>query len=191
MADFNDSQSLRQHPRLAAIFKAVESRHPTPQELDEYRRVVPECQNRADAAQEVAAVEMEVVNLTLQSVFSIYPYEEHHQFALAKCTRDVRYVSAYATLAMLMRDEQWLKDKLLYWLKTILQAFEFPDRATRKKVLFGGQEGSALERLNAKQRSIYETYVKLRDHYRARLSPAAFLLMEPHLQAAIDILSAE
>jgi len=191
MSEINDPQSLRHHPLLAAIFKAAESRYLTLQELDEYCRVVPEYRHRATVAKEVAAIEVKTVTLVLQEVFSIYPYENHHQFALAKCTRDVRYVSAYAVLAMLMNDPQWYKDKLLYWLQTILHAFEFPDRAMRKKVLFSAQGNSVLERMSAKQRSIYETYTKLRDKYRESLTPTSFALLEPYLQLTIDILSAE
>ncbi len=186
--------SLRQHPRLKMIFKAAESRQLTPQELEEYQRVVPEHTDRAEAAREIAKTEQAVVQKTVEDIFAIYPFEGNHPGASPKCLRDVRYVSAYATLAMLMEDPKWLEDKLLLWLRTILLAFEFPDRAQGKKVLFGGGgdhggDGRGNE-LSPPQRSIYDTYVRLRENYREVLTPNTYQLMEPYLQQAVDILPA-
>jgi hypothetical protein len=184
--------SLRKHPQLQALFRATESRQMSEQELDEYCRVVPEYTQRAIAAREITAVEQAIVQKVIDEIFAIYPYEQFHQSALAKCTRDVRYVSAYATLSMLMNDSQWFADKLLIWLKTILHSFEFPDKKTKGKVLFSGAaQDNKMEELPAHRRSIYETYTKLKQHYQRVLTPSSFQLIEPHLQQAIDILSGD
>lgn len=185
--------SLRKHPQLQALFRAAESRQLTEQELDEYCRVVPEFIERAVAAREIAAVEQAVVQKVIDEIFAIYPYEQFHQAALAKCVRDVRYVSAYATLSMLMNDSRWFSDKLLIWLKTILHSFEFPDRKHKGRVLFSGTTGqdSKIEELPVHRRSIYETYTKLKQHYQRVLTVSSFRLIEPYLQQAIDILSGD
>lgn len=190
----SSTESLRCHPELAALFKAAESRHLTDQELDEYYRVCPQELDRVSAAREIAASEQSLVQKVVNEIFLVYPYEQHHQMASPKCIRDVRYVVAYASMAMLMKDPQWFDDKLLLWMKTILQAFEFPERGQQKKVLFGGgasQEDGAEQKLKAKQRSIHETYTKLKQYYRNSLNPASFELFEPYLQQAIDILSSD
>lgn len=192
-SDIDTGGSLRRHPQLAALFKAAESRHLTEQELAEYCAIVPEYTVRATAAREVAAIEQSVVQEVIDEIFAVYPYEKHHAAAAAKCPRDVRYVSAYATLSMLMNDPAWFDDKLLLWLKTILQAFEFPDRTSEKrKVLFGSSgDDKRLDNLKPMQRSIHETYSKLRQRYQERLSPDAYRLLESYLQQAIDVLSAD
>jgi hypothetical protein len=190
----SQQESLRLHPELAAIFKAAESRHLTEQELDEYYRVCPDALERVSVAREIAALEQSLVQKVVAEVFLMYPYEQHHEMASPKCVRDVRYVVAYASLAMLMKDPQWFEDKLLIWMKTILQSFEFPERSQQKKVLFGGvttEENKRENALKTKQRSIYETYTKLKQYYRNSLNASAFALFEPYLQQAIDVLSAD
>jgi hypothetical protein len=194
MSSSSESESLRHHPELAALFKAAESRHLTDQELDEYYRVCPDELERVSAAREIAAFEQSLVQKVVSEIYLVYPYEQNHQMASPKCIRDVRYVVAYASMAMLMKDPQWFEDKLLIWLKTILQAFEFPERNQQKKVLFGSvtpDEDNREKNMKPKQRSIYETYTKLKQYYRNSLNATSFNLFEPYLQQAIDVLSAD
>lgn len=184
--------SARQHSKLLSVWKEAESRHLTDDELQLYLEALPDFAERARAAREVRQHEGEVVNKAIQAVFSVYPYESNHEFATAKCTRDVRYVSAYATMAMLMADGQWLDDKLLIWLKTILQSFSFPDKVEKRSVLFGAKaQDASLERLDAKRRSIFDCYTRLRDGYQAALTPPSYQLMRPALQQVIDTLTEE
>lgn len=181
--------SLRKEPRMAAIFKAAESRFLTEQELDEYHKVFPQYADRVSAARDVAAYEHKVVQSVVDEIFLLYPYAQQHQLANAKCTRDVRYVVAYATLSMLMNDADWFRDKLLFWMKTILQAFEFPECATqKKKVLFVETQQP---KLKPHQQSIFDTYYKLKRAYQRVLIPSSQKLMEPYFQIAIDILAGD
>jgi len=183
--------SLRKHPRLWPIFKAMESRYASEQELEEYCRVVPEFAERAEASFAVKKMEEVVVIEVVDEIFDIYPMESYHDLARVKTIRDVRLVSAYATQAMLMNDHQWFDDKLLIWLRTILQAFEFPDREdTSTKLLFSESENDIhLEKLQPKQRVIYSTYKKLKQKYRERLKPNLYLTMESFLQQPVDTLT--
>jgi hypothetical protein len=184
--------SLRLHPELSELFRAVESRHLTDDELAAYRAAAPEHADRAEAAAAIRAAEPKVVRGVVQGIFRLYPYEEHHEYATAKCTRDVRYVSAYATQAMLMGDPQWLNDKLLLWLKTILQAFEFPDRVQRRKLLFSSAaEDNKLQAMSAKVRSIHDCYSRLRDGYDEVLAPAHAAAIRPYLEQVIMTLTEE
>ncbi|MGF1525817.1 MAG: hypothetical protein ACFCBW_03360 [Candidatus Competibacterales bacterium] len=185
------SASLRHLPALKELFRAAENRQFTVAELDEYLQAAPHAKGRAAAAREIGAVEEEVVEAVVREIFALYPYEQRHNYSTAKCIRDVRSVSAYATLAMLMDDPDWFRDKLLLWLRTILQAFEFPDRLEkRRRALFSNTPNQGkLDHLTPGQRSIFETYTKLKLHYRERLSSEAFALFEPFLQQAVDTLS--
>jgi len=188
MSQSRVSGSLRADPRIASIFKAAESRFLTEQELDEYYRVFPQELERVSTARDMVAYEHTVVQSVIDEIFIIYPYAQQHQLANAKCTRDVRYVVAYATLSMLMNDQDWLRDKLLVWMKTILQAFEFPERAQKKKALFAG---TAAPTLQSHRQSIFDTYSKLKQTYERVLTPSSQKLMEPYFQMVIEILSGD
>jgi hypothetical protein len=122
----------------------------------------------------------------------MYPFIEKHELAQGKCYRDVHYVSAYSTMAMLMNDPEWFRDKLLIWLKTILQAFHFPAR-DQKAEASKSQRIVSLEadKLPQPRSSIFETYSRLKQNYKERLSPESYALIEPMLQLSCDILSSE
>ena len=193
------SSSLRKHPQLQGLFKAAESRQLSTTELKQYNEIVPDHAVRAKAAAEVAKVESAVVQKTVKEIFVLYPYEQVHDRAPEKCIRDVTYVSAYATQTMLMNDPQWFEDKLLLWLKTILQAFSFPTRSDKvKKSMFGLRSVETLDDITSVADtlpthigSIYATYTRLKQNYKQVLSPEAFALMDGPLQQAIDILSSK
>ncbi len=189
-AMIENANGFRHHPDLAAIFKATESRQLTEQELEEYYRVLPDELPRATAAREIKAIETQVVQAVINEVFALYPFEECHAMATGKCARDVRYVSAYATLAMLMNDPQWFGNKLLIWMKTIIQAFEFPEQSHKPKVSFNMNMGQQqMAQLKPHQRSIFDTYTRLKQQYHRTLSPASYALISPYLQQALDVLS--
>lgn len=180
---------FRHHPELEALWKEAEARHLSAPELERYGRVTDQ-RDRVTAAQEVHEHEARIVKEVVLGIFAVYPYEAHHEQATAKCIRDVRYVSAYATMAMLMNDVQWLDDKLLIWLKTILQSFEFPASATKKKVLFAARSSDPkLDALDTKRQSIHDTYTRLRDAYRTSLTDSSYQLLRPALQRVIDTLT--
>lgn len=183
--------SLRTHPDLADVFKRAESRHLTDDELDAYLAVVPEYAARAEAAKAMRTHDAAAVRITVTELHKLYPYEQYHKNALPKGIRDLRYVCAYATHAMLLGDSEWFRDKLLLWMKTIIQAFEFPDLPAGSTRLLNPEPEVrvAIERLRPYQRSIYECYYRLKSELRRALPPAAFTELEPYLQLTVDVLS--
>lgn len=46
----------------------------------------------------------------------------HGQAAWQKCERDLRSLWRYCCMAMVLEDESYLQNKLLYWMETILKA---------------------------------------------------------------------
>lgn len=186
---------LRDDSRIKKLFQAAESRHLTEDEYTQYLTFVPQGTDRSKAAHEIMDIELEVVAKTIKQVFSIYPYPKYHELPMEKCVRDVSYVSVYATHSMLLDDPDWFRDKLLIWLKTILQSFSYPAReetVTNLQTLPYPEITAYADTLNPKgRRSIYETYSRLIVNYNEVLTPATFTLIRPHLQLAVDILSSD
>lgn len=182
--------SIRLHPELSAMFKAAENRHLTPEEFRLYERVMPSFADRAAAAREIVNFEQAIVDKVVTEIFLYYRFEGRHAHARTKTVRDMVSVSAYATLSMLMNDPHWFRDKLLLWLRTILQALDFPDRDIEKrKSLFKAPGEIDLSELQPNQRAIYESYQKMKALYKEKLTPASFALFELYLQQAADTLS--
>jgi Phycobilisome protein len=185
--------SIRNHPQLKQMFIESESRHLDNSELKLYCTTLPEHINRAKAAHEIKLVQAEVVDLTVKEIFAMYPFLTHHELADGKAHRDINYVSTYVTTAMLMDDPEWLRDKFLIWLKTILQAFSFPER--NKEVNLPTHRSVTLEADKMPQvlgrSAIYETYARLKRNFHQKVSPETYTLIEPLLQMSCDILASE
>lgn len=174
---------------LRDLMASAESRQLTDDELDRYQAQT----GRADlaaTARAVRDVELAVVTEVIEEIFDLYPFADlQGGLSHAKCIRDVRYASAYATMAMLRQDMRWLDDKFLLWNRTILQSFDFPDRRKKATVLFADTTSSVLDRLPKNVRSIYDTYTRLRDGFQDRLEPAVYRHIEPYLQRVVDVLT--
>jgi len=185
--------SLRQHPMLRSLFQSAEGRHFSEAELAEYREAAPAFSDRAQAARECARVQAEVVERTVDHILLHYPFEKVYSEGRAKCLRDVGNVATYAINAMLMNDSEWLRDKFLLWLRTILQAFMFPKRAAESRAQFNRPSAASEQIMQLPQRtqSLFETYTRLSGCFKDALSPASFELLKPYLQQSIDTLTAE
>jgi len=189
----NTNASVRNHPQLKKMFIESESRHLSNEELKLYCTTLPDHVNRAKAAHEIRAVQAEVVSMTVKEIFAMYPFMTYHKLADEKAHRDINYVSTYAVTAMLMDDPQWLRDKFLIWLKTILQAFSFPKR--NKEITLPTHHLVTLEADKMPQTlgrsAIYETYARLKRNFHQKLTPTTYALIEPLLQMSCDILASE
>jgi len=187
-------KTLRGHAQLQELFRRSEGRHWSEEELGTYSRSVPEFAKRAEAARAIAKHEATVVEKTVTEIFSVYAFMKHHPLAEVKAPRDITQVSVYTTSAMLMNDSDWLRDRLLLWLKTILQAFAFPKRESGgQKTLFGNRTPTTnpAENMAQRRQAIFETYIALKRNYQQALDSAHFSLIEPYLQQVIDTLSAD
>ena len=187
----NELPSVRQHPKLAELFRQAEGRHLNDEELEVVVTTLPELGREVEAARAARAVAVAVVKKVVAEVFAQYPYEKAHEHAMAKCPRDVNYVVAYAALAMVSRDPGWLDNKLLIWLKTILQSFDFPERIkSSANALFADRVlEDALAKLPSKSRSIFHTYYRLKLEMRKAMPAEHFEMIEPYLQLTLDSLT--
>ncbi len=186
---------LRDDGRIKRLFQGAESRHFTDEEFAKYLSLYPDGKEKELAAREIIDRELEVVLKTIKQVFSMYPYPKYHELPLEKCTRDVSYISVYATHSMMLDDPEWFRDKLLIWFKTILQSFVFPAREqqeeTQRTALPNPEITKHADTLPQGRRSIYECYSRLIVNYQDALSPKTFNMLKPHLQLALDILSSD
>jgi Phycobilisome protein len=189
--DVPSTQSLRLHPELKNLFAAAEGRFLSDDELGEFQRVIPTAKQRAEAARQMRAHEQDVVERVVEEIFRDYPFEKNHALARVKAIRDIRTVAAYAQLAMLMDDPRWFRDKLLLWLRTILQALGFPDReGPARKVAFASNDDQSLKQYKPDQRAVHATYAKLKQRFTEVLDSGNAQLVAPYLQQATDTLSA-
>lgn len=122
---------------------------------------------RIKASQAAQALEDQIVEATVLATLKKYDYERKHNYARDKCMRDVGYVYRYAVFSMLCEDRRILDDKLLFWLRTVLQAQGFPE---------------GLE-------SIKWCYSTLLLNVRKKLQPEHVALLEPYFAGAVEILS--
>ena len=182
--------SMRNHPQLAALFIAAESRHLTEEELGQYESVFPEYRSRATSAREIAKHETYISGKVAKLVTEAYGYDRFHDLSTKKCFRDIGLVTCYASLSMLMGDPKWFEDKLLIWFKTILHSFRFPDmQAAQQPLIDNPQHIEKLAKLQPFQKSVFETYALLYQEMKSKLSGAAFEEIEPYLALSRDILS--
>lgn len=88
-------------------------------------------------------------------------------FGPDKCYRDVSTVYRHCVFAMLCDDLPMLENKLLIWLRTILQSLSFPGETE----------------------SISATYTLLRKEVNRQLSKEDAALLDPFFQATAEVLS--
>ncbi|PTY04080.1 hypothetical protein DB346_04625 [Verrucomicrobia bacterium LW23] len=184
--------SPRVHPALAKLFSKAEARHFTDEELHEIVKVYPDRAPQAATVRSVRHKDLAIINALVKEIFSEYGYEHAHELAYSKCTRDIRYVVIYATHAMLAHDPKWLDDRLLLWLRGILQSFSFPDRKKQDagKALFADPVlETRLRELPRQCRSIFHTYYRLQQEMQKKLDPPHYFHIAPYLSQATFVLS--
>ncbi len=80
--------------------------------------------------QVLQAKEQELLDRVMEKFQPMMPNltRQHGHLAWDRCRRDLSMVWRYCCMAMLLNDEDYLRDKLLYWLETILKSFKMRDQ---------------------------------------------------------------
>jgi hypothetical protein len=185
-------ESLRRDPQLRTLFADLSGEAFDADQQALYERIVPDEQHRMAAARDVWRHEELVARATVNEILDLYPFREYHDRGPEKCIRDVVYVSRYATQAMLLRDTDWYRDKFLHWMRTMIQAFDFPARDPERTTSHGNPHPeitTEADRLPSNVASIHDTYARLRIKYAEILQPEHFELMDVPLQTAVDVLT--
>lgn len=111
---------------MTAMFSEAEGRYLEGEEAQKLLQFASSLNARLETMEAVQAAEDRIVGETIEEVWSAHPgFERKHDKAGARCTRDVTLVLRYCAMAMVRQDMKFLRDKLLYWLRTILQSFHF------------------------------------------------------------------
>jgi hypothetical protein len=120
---------------------------------------------RVRAARVAQEHEPAIIKTTVDVILKKFDFSKAASYQ-GKCYRDVGLVYQYCVFAMLCDDMALLENKLLHWLRTILQSQSFPE----------GKE------------SIRSTYALLLKESERRIPPQDFRLLEPYLARAASIL---
>lgn len=109
---------------IMTMFSDAEGRYLASEEIDQISDYVASLDRRIAAMQAVQAAEQRILDDALERTFQQLPKTKSYGGEFRdKASRDVGLVLRYCTMAMVRDDEKLLKDKLLYWLRTILQSF--------------------------------------------------------------------
>lgn len=176
------------------MFRQAEGKYFTDAEFAKLESYYPNLSAHIEAAKDVRAKETGIVGRSVKEIYTMYPYEQYHEHATAKCVRDARYVLSYATLSMLIDDPRWFEDKLLIWMKTILQAFDFPEagQTDAMREAFAKIDpalATKLKSFKGKVKSIYHMYYVVKRECQQDLQPTTFRLLSPYLDLAMNVLS--
>lgn len=154
------------HPILKKIRAEDPGKPPSAEELERIEKDQPELAPRIRATREAVAREQIILKETVEKVLKKYDFKGRFDYGSEKCYRDVGSVYRYCIFSMLCEDEDMLRNKLLFWMRTIIQSLDFPS----------GNE------------SIRFCYSLLRETSRRNLSPDSSALMDPYLKIVEEIL---
>jgi hypothetical protein len=148
------------------ILRAGEGRYPNAEERDRLLAYARELPERVRAAEEVEAHEGDILATVVESLRGHYPrYEKLFPQAWDRCARDVQLVLRYDVRAMFANDPRALDDKALYYLRSILAAYNLTPQFAR------------------------DCFTLLRDQCRQRLGAEAYRLLEPFLERNVQVLA--
>jgi hypothetical protein len=154
------------NPSLNEILRACEGRYPGAAEREKLLTVARELPARVRAAEDVEAQEAAIAEAVVAALRERYPrYEKLFSQAWGRCASDLQVVLRYDVRAMLANDPRPLEDKALYYMRSILAAYNLTPQFVR------------------------DCFTLLRDQCRARLSPESFGLLDPFLDRNVRVLA--
>ena len=157
-------------PLLDAIARDTPGRYLTAEELAALEQEDPLATRRIAAARAAQEREQSVLDATIRPILKKYDFVTgRHGYGPEKCYRDVGATYRYCVFAMLCESPELLDNKLLLWMRKIIQALNFPS----------GNE------------SIAATYTLLRREAARQLPKDAVTLLDPYFEQVAAILPSE
>ncbi len=139
---------------VAELMQQSEGRYLRPDELKTLQGYVEGIPKRVRLYRVLQAKEQELVDRVMEKFQQMMPNlpRQHGHLAWERCRRDLSMVWRYCCMAMLLADEDYLRDKLLYWLETILKSFKMRDQCQPAyklmldslSAVFGPEESEAI-----------------------------------------------
>lgn len=105
---------------------ALQRRAITDDELATLRSHARRVQDTPALALALKQHETPVINATVKKLYQKYPqWLQRYELCDLKTMRDMRSVLGYCLYSVVLDDPDYAKDKMLYWFRTIINAFEF------------------------------------------------------------------
>ncbi len=118
--------------QIADIMRSAEGRYFTPEENNTIIETARAYERRLAIMQRLEEKEKNIVAATVDKSFEKFPdFPQKHPQAAEKGMRDVTLVLRYCALAMVNGDPEMLRQKLLYWLKTIFMSMDIDTNFVR------------------------------------------------------------
>lgn len=189
--------SLRHNKKFQVLLKASNDKPFDDDLLAQYVEEFPEYENRAKCAKKVIEMTASTVGTAVEETWCYFPFEKI-DYAKDKCIRDESLTVMYITNSMLMNDNEWLKDALLYWMRTIVQAQGFPGISPNEELIAKQSEANlkSLKTLVSRSRSlpdhisaIFVTYTRLAQRFNSKLTGEEWALIRDQFRSTVDILT--
>ncbi|MDX2271774.1 MAG: phycobilisome protein [Cyanobacteriota bacterium] len=115
---------------ILEIVRQSEGRYLQPDEMRSLQDYVGSLPHRIAVYQHLQAQETALLDKVISKFQPMLPNltRQHGPKAWDRCRRDLSMVWRYCCMAMLLNDEDYLRDKLLYWMETILKSFKMRDQ---------------------------------------------------------------
>ncbi|HEY9694777.1 MAG TPA: phycocyanin [Oculatellaceae cyanobacterium] len=109
---------------LENVLERSDGSYISSQDLQVLDQAIASWQKRRETYDLVQAREAEIIGKTLKKFQKGIPFlsKPLSEDVLQKCSRDISVVLRYSATAMLLQDEELLKDRLLYWMQNIMRA---------------------------------------------------------------------
>jgi hypothetical protein len=145
--------------QMQYLGQVVDGRYATDEELQFISDYLQSFDLRLNTYARLQVVEATIVQQVQTKLRSLDPalLQNGSEDVTAKWRRDTIRVLRYSAIAMLLNDADWLRDRLLYWMQTVMKAF-------------------------GAQRSCDITYRVMQDVVRQHLTPAEARLFCPILE---------
>lgn len=112
--------------QVAAVMREAEGRYLSQAEIDSVLETVRGFERRVAIMRKIEAKEKEIILPMVEAVFNHYPdFSAERPQAFEKCVRDETLVLRYCAMAMVNGDAELLREKLLYWMQTVLASLDF------------------------------------------------------------------
>lgn len=111
---------------LEAIAAALHARHATDEEIVALRRHAQAVAASASTAEQLKDKEYSIVHAAMGELYKKWP-DKRTAFRSCeeKTLRDMKLVMRYCLYSAVLDDPDYAKDRMLFWFRTILNAFEF------------------------------------------------------------------
>jgi hypothetical protein len=154
------------HRSVHDLFGDGTIRYPTADEERRFCDYAAGFPARFAALRDVERATPEVCRETVELMRRGWPtFEKHHDMAWAKNFRDLDLYAKVLVQAMLLNDVNYQDEKAIYWIRTILAAFDFTPAFNR------------------------DCFTFFRDGYRKRLRPESWELFAPHLERLLAVMT--